>query len=109
MVVVIEDIQELGGNIELSGFNTIDPGSMIILKKIIGNYAKQFSDTCANFEKLSLSVKPIHAHETKAPTKFEMQGKIIDNGQIYAVEHVDHNIFFVTDKVCKKIKSSMGK
>ena len=103
---MIEDIQQLGGNIELSGFQKIDPGSMVILKKIVGNYAKHFSEQCSNFEKLSLTIKPIHAGDRVK--KFEMHGKVIDNGQVYAVQHVDHNIFFVTDSVCKKIKNSMG-
>ncbi|MBS3128781.1 hypothetical protein J4410_06585 [Candidatus Woesearchaeota archaeon] len=101
----MEDIQQLGGNIELAGFQQLDSGSMIILKKIIGNYAKHFSEICENFEKLSLTVKPVHAGEVIK--KFEMHGKVIDNGQVYAVDHVDHNIFFVTDKVCKKIKNAM--
>jgi len=35
---------ELGGNINLEGFDDIEPMQMIVAKKIIGNYAKKVSD-----------------------------------------------------------------
>ena len=98
----MDDIQQLGGNIELSGFRDFDGGSMIILKKIIGNYAKKFSGTCTNFEKLSITMKQVHSGN-----KFEIHGKVIDNGKNYVSELTDHNIFFVLDKVLKKIENSM--
>ena len=34
----------LGGNIELVNVNDIDGASLIILKKMIGNYARKFSE-----------------------------------------------------------------
>ena len=97
----MEDLQQLGGNIELSGFSVIDPGSMIILKKIIGNYAKHFSETCNSFEKLSLTLHPAD------DARFSMHGEVIDNGHVYAVDHADLNVFFAADMVCKKIKHSI--
>ena len=101
----MEDRLQLGGNIDLSGFREVDSGSMVILKKIIGNYAKHFSEICDNFQSLSLTMKPIHA-DSKAK-KFEMHCQVIDNGTVYTGEHVDHNIFFVADRVCKKVKNEM--
>ena len=55
-----EDTLELGGNIELSGFKDLIPGSMTIIKKIVGTYAKRYGDLVVNFEKLQLHCKPIH-------------------------------------------------
>lgn len=49
------DSLNLGGNIELVGINWIDSASMIILKKIVGNYVKDFSQK-VGVEKLSISM-----------------------------------------------------
>ena len=38
------DVLELGGSIQLSGFSGIDGGQMVVVKKIVGNYAKRLSD-----------------------------------------------------------------
>ena len=43
---------ELGGNIELVGFKELDHASMVVLKKIVGTYAKKFSEANSDFEKL---------------------------------------------------------
>jgi hypothetical protein len=32
-----DNVLQLGGNIELSGFSNLEGGAMIVLKKIIGN------------------------------------------------------------------------
>ncbi|MFH1456191.1 MAG: hypothetical protein ABIF40_04550 [archaeon] len=39
---------ELGGNINLKGFDDLEPMQMIVAKKIIGNYAKKVSDAKKN-------------------------------------------------------------
>ncbi|MBD3259811.1 hypothetical protein GF371_04255, partial [Candidatus Woesearchaeota archaeon] len=41
---------KLGGNIELSGFRDLDGGTMVILKKIVGNYVRKLSDNSEKFE-----------------------------------------------------------
>lgn len=98
---------QLGGNIELTGFKDLEPGSMVILKKIVGNYARKFSDICTNFEKFALTMKTVHA--TEASEKYEIHGKLIDNGSTTTSELTDRNLFFALDKVCKKIESSIKK
>jgi ribosome-associated translation inhibitor RaiA len=98
---------QLGGNIELTGFKELDPGSMVILKKIIGNYARKFSDTCTSFEKLAITMKIVHA--TEGSEKYEIHGKLMDNGSATTSELTDRNLFFAIDKVCKKMESSIKK
>jgi len=39
--IYMDDIEELGGNIELAGFKDVDSASMAVLKKIIG-----YSESC---------------------------------------------------------------
>ena len=97
----MEDLLQLGGNIELSGFKEVEPGCMVILKKIVGNYARKFSEQCESFERLSLSIKKVH--ETEASKKFEVHGMVIDKGKTFTSEITDRNIFIVVDTVLKKI------
>lgn len=99
----MDDLLQLGGNIELSGFRTVDRSSFMIVKKIVGNYARKFSDAHDTFEKLSLSLKPIHANEHKS--KFELHALLIHSGQTKSAKEVDHNLFFVLDRTLKKIEN----
>ena len=103
----MEDLLQLGGNIALSGFNELEHGSMVILKKIIGNYALRFSDQCESFEKLSLNIKKVH--ETEASKKFEVHGMMMDKGKTYTSEITDRNVFIVVDSVLKKIENEIKK
>lgn len=99
----MEDVQQLGGNIELAGFRELDGGSMIILKKIIGNYARKFSDRMGNVEKLSVTLKSIGNNQ------HEMHAKLIAGGEIYSSEFVDRNLFVLADRILRKIESSVLK
>lgn len=103
----MSDALVLGGNIEMAGFRELDSGSMVVLKKIVGNYARRFSDKCSNFEKLSLKMKNVH--ETEASKKFEVHGMVIDKGKTYTSELTDRNIFIVVDSVLKKIENEIKK
>ena len=62
-IAMEDEVLQLGGNIELSGFSELDGGVMIVLKKIIGNYAKRMSEKASDFEKLSMNMKLVHAKE----------------------------------------------
>jgi len=95
----MEDIQQLGGNIELAGFRDLDGGSMIILKKIIGNYARKFSDRLGDMEKLTITLKPVGSNQ------HEMHGRLVAKGKVFASEHTSHNLFVLADAVLKKIES----
>ena len=103
----MSDALQLGGNIELSGFKEIDSGSMVILKKIIGNYARRFSDTCESFEKLTLSMKKVH--ETEGSKKFEIHGLVVNKGKTITSSLTERNIFMVVDSVLKKIENEISK
>lgn len=97
-----DDVVQLGGNIELSGFSQLDGGTMIILKKIIGNYAKKMSDKSKNFEKLSLHVKKVHEN------KFELNAKLMDNGQAFTSSSTEYNVFVAVDNALKSVMNSKG-
>jgi hypothetical protein len=100
------DIQ-LGGNIELIGFSEIDRAQMVVVKKIVGNYARKFSEMVQNFEKLSLAVKRIHAVEKSE--NYEITAKLIAAGKPINGSVTDRNIFFGIDKVLKIIEGIIKK
>jgi len=100
-----EDTLNLGGNIELTGFSDIDPGSMVILKKIVGNFTKKFADHNENFQKLHITMKPIHQREKGE--KYEIHGRLMINSQSFSAEMIDRNLFYCLDKVMKKLESEV--
>ncbi len=102
-----EDPIQLGGNIELSGFSEMDSATMIIIKKIIGNYAKKLSESIKNFEKITLAVKAVHKNEKTQ--KFELHVHLFANKKDHMTEITDKNIFFALDKALKKIEAMVIK
>ena len=102
-----EDIIELGGNIELSGFREIEKINNVVINKIVGNYARKFSDIGTNFEKLQLQLKTIHG--VGVNKKVELHAKVTDNGKVFASQVVDRNLYFALDAVLKKVKAEMEK
>lgn len=99
------DVVELGGNIELKGFSELDGASMVVVKKIVGNYAKKFSEKCKKFEKLSVTLKKVHKREKSE--KYELHAKVSDGGKDYNAEITDRNLFFVLDSVLKKVEKEI--
>lgn len=102
-----EESIKLGGGIELTGFNSLNGGDMVIVKKMVGNYVRKLEGMCKDFQGLRLRLKPLHKTEDKVK-KFELQGQVIDGGQIYPAGIVEHNVFVGVDAVCKKLLSEMG-
>lgn len=94
---------ELGGNIELVGFKELDGGSMVIVKKMVGNHVRKMSDTANNFESLTLTLKPVHGTNNK----FEVHAKVMDNGKPVISEVTDYNLFFTLDKALTKIGNGL--
>ena len=98
-----EDSLNLGGNIQLTGFRGVDRGSMVVVKKIVGTYARKFSDQNKDFQQLSLRLKPVHASEKSQI--YHVGGKVMISGKAYTSEVEERNLFFVVDKVLKKIET----
>lgn len=97
---------ELGGHIELVGFKDLDGGSMVIVKKMVGNHVKKLNSMTQNFEKLTLSLKRVGGEDSN---KFEIHAKLIDNGQPIVSEVTDFNLFYTLDKVLQKINSAVSR
>ncbi len=88
---------ELGGNIKLIGFNELDAASLIVVKKITGNYARKISEKVNSIvEELSLELK-----SSDAQKGINSNLKIKDK-QINA-EVSDVNLFYALDKALSKL------
>ena len=85
---------ELGGNITLEGFENLEPGALVIVKKVVGNYTKRISNNTTNFEKISISLNK--------DDKNNIQVKLHRNGEINVEEASDSNLFFALDKALSK-------
>lgn len=92
---------ELGGNITLSGFKQLDYAELIVVKKIVGRYARQISDSNEKFDSLGLTLKDVH-NSAK-----ELHVKAIINGNVITSEETNHNLFIGLDTVLKKLVNQL--
>jgi hypothetical protein len=97
------ETQELGGNITLTGFSERDFTELIIVKKIVGQYARKLSDSAVGFQKLSLVLKEVHGNKVELIAKAEV------NGHEFASEVTEHNLFVGLDIVLKHILEQIHK
>jgi len=88
---------ELGGNITLEGFENLEPGALVIVKKVVGNYTKKISNNIANFERILILLDREDQNNIKV--------KLHKNGEIEMQEASDSNLFFALDKALSKFNS----
>ena len=74
------DTMQLGGNIELNGFNELERSKLVVVKKIVGNYAKEFSDK-TRFDKLSLTLA-LDGTEFKIAADYELMLRFLEKYKI---------------------------
>ena len=96
---------ELGGNITLVGFKDLGYAEFVVVKKVVGNYARNFSEM-GTMQDLTVTLKPVHNTEEE-PSKYEVKGKLDLNGTIYNSEVVEFNLFIGIDSVLKKLKNQL--
>ncbi|MDD5178415.1 MAG: hypothetical protein PHT54_04020 [Candidatus Nanoarchaeia archaeon] len=87
---------ELGGNIKLSGFKDLEPAKLIVVKKMVGAYAKKIADK-QQFQELALIMKEVHS------SNFELKANVTIEGKVLHSEMTDYNLFFAMDKVLNKL------
>ena len=102
----MDDVMQLGGNIELSGFRDIDGASMVVLKKIIGNHVRRMTEISDKFESLKVTMKPVH--ETEKSEKYEIHAQLMNDGKPIVSEVVERNLFVAVDDALKKVISEIS-
>lgn len=93
---------ELGGNITLSGFKDIGKAEMVVVKKVVGSYARKLTESVPKFENLGLNLKSVHKTEG-SDGKFEIHCKAMVDGKPITSEITDRNLFVGLDEVLKKV------
>jgi ribosome-associated translation inhibitor RaiA len=78
----------LGGNITLSGFS-LEPAEMIVVKKIVGHYAKKISEKI-DYQEIKITLK-----KTRKMKNFlhEISASIKTNKGILAADTVNNNLY----------------
>ena len=89
---------ELGGNIKLKGFSEIDNASLIVVKKIVGNYAKKLAETTEDFQQLILNL------ESDNPKDFKINIEFQKNSENLTSEIQGENLFFTLSQALEGIK-----
>ncbi len=93
---------KLGGNIELEGFDSLEPAQLIVVKKIVGSNAKKISEGITPFDNLSITL------QENQPDQKTIKGKITVKGTDHEAEASDKNLFFALNtlftKLTEKIK-----
>ena len=102
----MDESMQLGGNIQLTGFRDIDGASMVVLKKIIGNYGRRLAELSDKFESLKVTMKPVH--ETEKSEKYEIHAQLMANGKPYVSEVIERNLFIAVDNALKKIVNEIS-
>jgi hypothetical protein len=99
---------ELGGNITLVGFKEIEKAELVVVKKLVGSYARKLSDTVSGFESVTVTLKLVH-HTEEGNPKYELHAKANVKGNVCAAEVVDRNLFVGLDDVLKKVLTLASK
>lgn len=94
---------ELGGNINLVGFRNREPAELVVVKKLVGTYARKACDLTPAFKNLTVTMKPVHKRGDSE--KFEIHSKIVFGNKTQVNEITDHNLFVALDTSLKKLTS----
>ncbi len=95
---------ELGGNIQLTGFSDIDPATLVIVKKMVGNFVKDMTQHNSGFRSLNVTLKGVHEREKSE--KHEIHAHL-KTDQVYTAYVVERNLLVGLDSVLKKVEKEM--
>jgi|SRR3989339_1237291 len=90
------EVMSLGGNIELNGFQNVERSKLVVLKKIIGNLAKEMKEKRSDYEKLTITLQ---GDENNAQIKAEL----LAGGSSIIGEDSKGNVFISIDGALKRI------
>lgn len=83
---------ELGGGIKLEGFETIEPSLLIVVKKVVGNYAKKMSEQVVNFKEILVTVSD----------QYKIEATMIAESE-FSSNATSSNLFFALDKALGEV------
>jgi len=87
---------ELGGNIVLEGFDSVDQGKLIVIKKIAGSFVKQVSEK-KEYDKVEFILEGEYMIRINVKLK---------DGELNS-ENEDKNLFFALTNAIKDMESQL--
>lgn len=90
-----EKMMKLGGNIVLEGCDNLEPATLIVLKKMVGNYARKISDKQV-FDELKINLE-------NNPGKYKLEAVLERAGDKNVKTAEDSNLFFALDNALKEL------
>ena len=78
---------ELGGNIKLINFDSLEPALLVVVKKVVGNYTKKISESIDSFKGIEVTLEDSIKINVK-----------VSADKNYEAEAMDKNLFFSLDK-----------
>ncbi|MBR9700318.1 hypothetical protein GOV11_00445 [Candidatus Woesearchaeota archaeon] len=94
---------ELGGNIILDGFSERDFTELIVVKKMVGQYARKMSDMTHAVDQLKVVLK----EPGKGPV--EIHTACVIDKKDYTSKASAHNIYIALDDSLKKVFTQVQK
>ena len=85
---------ELGGNIKLDNFESLEPALLIVVKKVVGNYTKKISESFTDFKEVTVKLEDEDLNKISVMVKADKE---------YTSEAKDKNLFFALDKALNTI------
>ncbi len=92
---------KLGGNIELEGFDNIEPAQLVVIKKIVGSSAKKISEEISAFDNLQITLKE------NEKDKVTLSGKITIKDAEHEAEASDKNLFFALNTLFNELTAKI--
>ena len=86
----------LGGNILLKGFQGIERAKLVVLKKIIGNYASEIQKKRSDYEKLAVTLGGSENNQTASI-------ELTAGGNSIAADDTQNNMFVAIGNAFKKL------
>ena len=96
-----ETDMDLGGNIKLVGFKEISKAELVVVKKLVGSYARKLGDNLHEFQELKVTLKPVH--KTTNSEKFELHAGVRSVHDHVEAEVIERNLFVGLDAVLQKV------
>ena len=86
-------MMKLGGNIVLDGCDNLEPATLIVLKKMVGNYARKISEKNA-FDELKINLQ-------NTGDNCKLEAALCRAGRQYVNDSEDSSVFFGLNNAVK--------
>lgn len=92
---------KLGDRIELCGFGKLDSATMIVLKKMIGNFTRKFEENCKQFEQLKIDFAKLDEKE------FKLSASLVDGERTFPAELEGRNLFISVGDILRELEKEV--